>query len=150
MYIDETGFDSYLCREYARAPKGEKIHEMVMGRKFQRTSIVAGKMGHKIVAPLQYSGTMNGELFERWFSERLLPAVPDDAVIIMDNASFHRKKHLSEIAEKFGRTLIFLPPYSPDLNPIEHFWHWLKKSVCDALPSSPNLSDAIFDAFKVR
>lgn len=149
MYIDETGFDSYLCREYARAPRGEKIHEQVMGRKFQRTSIVAGKMGHEIIAPLQYDGTMHGDFFETWFSEQLLPAVPQDAVVIMDNASFHRKKQLYEIAQKYGRTLIFLPPYSPDLNPIEHFWHWLKKTVCDMLLVCQNLTNAIFDAFEL-
>ena len=91
--------------------RGEKVHERIIGRKFQRTSIVAGKMNDKLIAPLQYSGTMHGAFFEAWFEEHLLPAVPKDTAIILDNASFHRKKRLFEIAERHGRRLIFLPPY---------------------------------------
>ena len=109
-YIDETGIDSYLCREYARAPRGKLVYGEFQGRKFQRCSIVAAKVGDEIIAPLRYSGTMNSELFESWFVEQLIPALPQDVVIVMDNASFHRKKRLYAIAEEYGRTLIFLPP----------------------------------------
>ena len=70
---------------------------------------------------------MNVDFFEIWFEEHLLPEIPEDAVIILDNASFHRKKRLFNIADKYNRTVIFLHHYSPELNPIEHFWHWLKK-----------------------
>ena len=56
-YVDEAGFDTFLFRMYARAPRGEKVHEDILGRKFQRSSIVAAKLGHEIVAPLQYQGT---------------------------------------------------------------------------------------------
>ena len=143
VYVDESGFDSYYCREYARSPRGERVHSFIMGRKFKRTSIVAGKIGNKIVAPFQYSGTMYGELFEYWFEEHLIAELPEDAVIIMDNASFHRKKRLFEIAEKHNRRLIFLPPYSPELNPIEHFWAWLKRKVAETLTCSETLTDAI-------
>ena len=100
-------------------------------------------MGHDIIAPVQYSGTMRGDFFESWFEEQLLPAVPDDVVIIMDNASFHRKKRSFELAEKYNRKLIFLPPYSPELDPIEHFWHWLKKAVTEALKYCAALSEAL-------
>lgn len=143
MYVDEAGFDCYLYRQYARAPKGEKIHEKVKGRKYQRTSIVAGKMGHKIIAPLEYTGTMHGDFFEVWFEQHLLPEIPEDGVIILDNASFHRKKRLYEIAERHNRKLIFLPPYSPELNPIEHFWHWLKKKTADYLKFCADLNIAL-------
>ena len=118
-----------------------------MGRKFRRTSIVAGQMGKKVVGAFEYSGTMNGELFELWFEEMLIPEIGEDAgedaVIIMDNASFHRKKKLYEIARRHNRELIFLPPYSPELNPIEHFWHWLKQKLADTLKGSVTLAEAI-------
>ena len=67
VYVDEAGFDSYLYRRHARAPRGEKVK----GRKYQRTSIVAGKMGANIIAPLEYTGTMHGDFFEAWFEEHL-------------------------------------------------------------------------------
>ena len=54
----------------------------------------------------------------------------------MDNASFHRKNCLNNIAQKYGIKIIFLPPYSPELNPIEHFWHWLKKKIVDLIPAN--------------
>ena len=148
MYVDEAGFDNYLYRRYARAPRGKKIHEKVKGRKYQRTSIVAGKMGNNIIAPLEYNGTMHGDFFEVWFAEHLLPALPEDATVILDNASFHRKKRLYEIAERHKRKVIFLPPYSPELNPIEHFWHWLKKTTADCLKFGSELNIAISTALQ--
>ena len=76
---------------------------------------------------MQYGTTMTGEFFEGWFEGILLPGLPKDAVIVMDNASFHRKKQLYEIAGNNNITLIFLPPYSSELNPIEKVWANMKK-----------------------
>ena len=132
-YVDESGFDTYYQREYGWAPKGEAVNDKILGRKYERRSIVAGKVNNEIIAPLEYRGTMHGEFFEKWFEDNLLPAISEDTVIIMDNASFHRKEKLYEIAKRYNRRLIFLPPYSPELNPIEHFWNWLKKKIPDVL-----------------
>lgn len=63
VYVDEAGFDSYLYREYARSPKGQKVHERIKGRKYERTSIVAAKREREIIAPLEYKGTMHGDFF---------------------------------------------------------------------------------------
>ena len=90
-------------------------------------------MGKKIISPLQYKGMMNSQFFEEWFEKHLISKLTQGAVIVMDNASFHRKKHLYEMAQQHKMKIIFLPPYSPALNPIEHFWHWLKKKICDLL-----------------
>jgi hypothetical protein len=115
--VDETGVDTYLHREYAYSPKGVAVYGMVSGHKYKRIGIVAAQMGKQIVAPLQYEGTMDRDLFELWFQQCLLPALPEASVIVMDNASFHRKKQLIPLAEEAGHRLIFLPPYSPELNP---------------------------------
>ncbi len=76
---------------------------------------------------------MNSQLFEKWFEFDLLSMVPCNYTIIMDNASFHRKKKLGEIAERYSVNLLFLPAYSPDFNPIEKFWanmkKWLRKNI---------------------
>lgn len=121
----------------------------ISGRKFKRTGIVAAKLGKSIVEPLQYTGSMDSVLFEAWFETRLLPALPEKTVIVMDNASFHRKKRLSLLAEMAGLRLIFLPPYSPELNPIEHFWAWLKRYLRKVLPLHTSFDDVIHSAFQV-
>ena len=75
-----------------------------------------------MLAPHTYSGTMKAAVFEDWFEEELLKKLPKDHVIIMDNAAFHKKKVLYQISKKYSQELIFLPPYSPEYNPIEHTW----------------------------
>ena len=116
---------------------------LVSGRKFKRTGIVAAQRGKSILSPLQYSGTMDSTLFEMWFASQLLPTLPESTTIIMDSASFHRKRKLFALAEKAGHRLVFLPPYSPELNPIENFWAWLKRLLRKTLADYPSFDDVI-------
>jgi len=148
--VDESGIDSYLYREYGWAPRGQRLIGEISGRRYKRAGIVAAKLGHEIIAPLVFDGTMEHSLFEQWFSQCLLPALPEHAVIVMDNASFHCKKKLRALARKAHRTLLFLPPYSPELNPIEHFWNWLKRRLRELLPTCLSFDDALFNIFQVN
>jgi transposase len=120
------GIDEYIYREKARAKRGVKVYGAIQGKKFNRTNIIAAKCGKEIIAPLEYKGNTNHQLVESWLVNMLLPLLIAGSVIILDNASFHRKKVIRELAERFGVTVIFLPPYSPDYNPIENYWAWLK------------------------
>jgi hypothetical protein len=122
VYVDETGIDTCLCRGHGRSAHGKPVMGKVSGRKFKRVGVVAGQAGKSIVAPMQYDGTMDSEVFESWFGAWLLPALPEGSVVVMDNASFHCKGRLHALAEKAGHSVLFLPPYSLELNPIEHFW----------------------------
>jgi len=136
-----------LHREYCYAKKGEKIKGYVSGKKYRRVGIVAAKMCKEILAPLQYDGTMDSKLFETWFETRLMCELPPQSVVVMDNAAFHRKKQLGSIAEKYGHRIVFLPPYSPDLNPIENFWAWLKQKLKNILPQFDDFYDALAQCF---
>jgi hypothetical protein len=98
VWVDETGMDAFLFREYARAPQGEKVYGEISGRKYKRVSIVAGKCCGSVLAPLEYSGMTDSILFEDWFEHLLLANVPQKSVIVMDNAAFHRKATLRELA----------------------------------------------------
>lgn len=147
--VDETGIDAYLYREYGWSKRGEPLIGRISGRKFRRTGIVAAQMGKVVISPMQYDGTMDSSLFEAWFESCLLPNVPDNTLIVMDNASFHRKSRLFQLVEKAGLRLVFLPPYSPELNPIENFWSWLKRHLRKILPCHLTFDDAICSAFKV-
>lgn len=148
-YVDESGIDKCLYREYAYASRGEIVTEKISGKKFQRTNIVAAQLNGEIIAPMQYNGTTDAPLFEHWFKQCLLPCLPEDSVIVMDNASFHRKKELFNIAKEHQIKLIFLPPYSPQLNPIEHFWAKLKQWLKIHIREFDSLDDAISAFFSL-
>lgn len=149
VYVDETGFDQYLYREYARSPVGVKVEGIVSGKRFRRTSLVAGLVNRtELIAPLEYDGTMDGTLFEFWLTNCLMPELPSKSIVIMDNASFHRKKVLEEIFANTEHQLLFLPPYSPELNPIEKYWANLKKKLKKVLPYFDNFNDAFNYCFK--
>ena len=150
VYVDETGIQQYLHREYAWAPRGEKVQDVISGRRFKRMNIVAAKQGDTILAPLQYTCSMTGDFFEFWFETSLLSELPEHAVVVMDNASFHRKKKLNAIAQAHQITLIFLPPYSPELNPIEKEWANLKRWLKFHLHLFTTLDDAVSYYFKVN
>ncbi len=86
---------------------------------------------------------MDSALFESWFEKCLLSCLEKSTTIVMDNASFHRKKQLYEICSKYGYNLIFLPPYSPELNPIEKYWFVFKHRIRAFLRINISLNDAI-------
>jgi hypothetical protein len=131
VYVDESGINRYYGRAYARAKRGGKVHDTKPGKQFKRTNIIAGLCDGKHLAVQCYDHSTTASFFEDWFEFELLAAVPEGALIIMDNAAFHRKKHLRKIAERHGVYLLFLPPYSPDFNPIEKSWANFKAWLCD-------------------
>jgi transposase len=149
VYIDETGIDTFVRREYAYSKRGVKIISRTPGKKYKRVGIVAAKSSAGVVSPLQYDGTMDSALFERWFELRLIPKLPPNSTAILDNASFHNKKRLISLAEKHGHKVIFLPPYSPELNLIENFWSWLKNKLKKVLPECEDFNAALRYCFNV-
>jgi transposase len=146
-YVDECGLDKYLYREQGYSRRGVPIIGKVSGRKFKRTNIVAAKCGDRVVAPMIYDGTTDSAIFEFWFEKMLLKSIPKYSVIVLDNAAFHRKAKLRRLAASADCEVLFLPPYSPDLNPIEEFWGWLKSRLRKTLMLSDSFSDALMDCF---
>jgi transposase len=148
-YIDESGFDEYYSREYGYAPRGEKVIGVISGRHFGRTSIVAAKSGDQIIAPIAFDGSMDGALFEGWLEQLLVPALvnPAKSVLIIDNASWHRKDTIYDIADEYAFKVLFLPPYSPDLNSIEKFWANVKRRLRLHIHKFPTFWDALSHAF---
>jgi transposase len=138
FYLDECGVDHRLYREHGRALRGERIYEAVAGKRRERTSIIGAFRHGKLVAPLAFQGTANTEVVDVYFAQVLLPALPPESVIVLDNASFHHSPSTLKLAEAAGCHLLFLPAYSPDLNPIEHFWATFKTCLRKDLPTAAN------------
>ena len=112
VYIDETGIQGYIYREYARAIRGKKVYDKIPGKKYKRTNIVAGKCGDKIISPLVYDKIMDSKFFEKWFKEMFLNEVEKNKAIVMDNATFHCKSRLYELCKNANKNLklIFSAP----------------------------------------
>lgn len=147
IYVDESGINKHLRREYARSIRGSPVYGATSGLKFARESFIAAKRGSEILSPLCYSGTCNTQLFNTWVRKFLLPELKPNQVVILDNASFHKSQESKRLIEEAGCRLLFLPPYSPDLNPIEIFWANFKKSVRTNLEKLKNLAEAIDYSF---
>ncbi len=69
-----------------------------------------------------FDGNINSDIFYAWVTNELLPVLPANAVVVLDNATFHKRQDIQYVIRRAGHTLEYLPPYSPDLNPIEHKW----------------------------
>jgi transposase len=102
----------------------------VSGKRYVRTSIISARdCDHKLVEPLMFDGMTDTALVVYWVKEMLFKSLPPNSILIWDNAAFHKSSELRELIEAAGHTMLFLPAYSPDLNPIEHKWHELKQRL---------------------
>lgn len=147
VYIDESGIDKFISREYGWGFKGSKIIGEVSGRHYARESFIAGKLQNKIIAPFCYTGTCDSILFNFWLENFLLPTLGPGYTLIMDNAAFHKSENTKILIENAGCKLLFLPPYSPDFNPIEKFWAHLKAKIKKIIDRFSTLAEAIDEAF---
>ena len=138
FYLDECGVDHRLYREHGRAPRGERIYQAVAGKRRERTSLIAASRHGKLVAPLVFQGSCNTEVVDAYFEKVLLPVLPPGSVIVLDNARFHQSPTTLKLAAAAGCQLLFLPAYSPDLNPIEHLWAALKNRLRKDLSTAHN------------
>ncbi len=130
--------DHRLYRESGRSPRGVRIYQAVAGKRRERTSIIAACRNHQLVAPLVFQGSCNTEVVDVYLEKVLLPALPPGSVLVLDNARFHQSPTTQKLAATAGCRLLFLPPYSPDLNPIEHLWAALKTRLRKDLPTAAN------------
>ena len=123
------------------------VYGAISGRKYSRESFIAAQIESRIIAPFCYNGTCDTLLFNAWLKDFLVPELITGQVVILDNASFHKSQETQRLIESAGCRVLFLPPYSPDLNPIEIFWANFKKMVQVNLESLKTLAKAIDFSF---
>ena len=122
MFLDESGFSHDMPRTHGYAPRGQRCcGQQDWGAK-GRTNVIGALLGGVLLTVSLFQTTINTDVFNGWVEQDLLPQLPPQSVVIMDNATFHKSQDMQEMLQKAGHTLLYLPPYSPDLNPIEHKW----------------------------
>ncbi len=148
MYVDQAGVDDTLDYEYGWCAESERFYALKLGHRTQRISMIAGWCNRDIVAPLTFEGYCNTTLMTAWVQQVLVPELKPGQVVVMDNASFHKSATIQELIEQAGCKLLFLPPYSPDLNKIEKFWARLKHYLRKTLHHFETLWEAVDNAFR--
>ena len=126
VFIDETGASTNMVRRYGWAPRGERLVQATPHGHWCTTTFVAGLRSTGLVAPLVLDGPMNGQAFLAYMEQVLAPTLRPDDVVVMDNLGAHKVAGVTDAIRAVGASLLFLPPYSPDLNPIEQAFAKLK------------------------
>ena len=128
---------------YGYAPAGKRVHALKSGQRQGRINMMAGYRGTQLIAPFTIEGAFNRTVFEIWLETCLIPVLQSGDWVIVDNATFHKGGRIAELIEAAGCHLVYLPPYSPDLNRIETCWAWLKSRIRKQLATSANLREAM-------
>ena len=120
--MDGSGFAQDMPRTHGYAMKGQRCYAKHDGGAKGRTNAIGALIKATLVAIGLVSCSVDTAVFTAWTEQILLPNIPEKSVIVMDNATFHKSQKIQKIIEDSGHTLLYLPPYSPDLNPIEKKW----------------------------
>jgi transposase len=126
VFIDETWAATNMTRSYGRAPKGCRCVDSTPLGDWQTTTFIASLRHHQLTAPIMLDGPMDGELFLAWVERFLCPTLHPADIVVLDNLSSHKVDGVRQAIDAVGATVLYLPPYSPDLNPIEKFFSKLK------------------------
>ncbi len=147
IYVDESGVSTQMTRLYGRAPKGKRIRDRVPGGHWKMLTIL-GAMDHTgMLATMTVEAATDGDVFLAFLDQVLCPKLRAGHVVVMDNLGAHKVDGVRERIEACGASLLYLPPYSPDLNPIEKAWSKLKARLrALAARATPQLEYAIAQA----
>jgi transposase len=126
VFVDETWASTNMARRLGRGPRGERVVAAVPHGHWKTSTFVAGLRADGVIAPFALDGPINGQTFRAYVEQFLAPSLRRGDTVIIDNLGSHKVKGVREAIEAVGARLLFLPPYSPDLNPIEQLFAKLK------------------------
>lgn len=154
VFVDETGANTKMVRTRGRAPKGRRLIGREPWGHWKTTTFTAGLRADGLIAPYVLDGPMNGEAFLVYVEKILVPALRPGDIVVMDNLAAHKVQGVRARIEAAGASLLYLPPYSPDLNPIEMVFAKLKTLLRAAAERSVealwNRIGQLLDAFSAE
>jgi len=150
VYVDEAGIDNRADYPYGYSEIGERFYALKAGKRSERVSWLSALKDGELFAPMTFTGTCNRALFETWLTQCLVPQLQPGDVIIIDNASVHHSQTIEDIVVEAGCEIWYLPPYSPDLNEIEHQWFGLKNWMRQSWDKFESFRECVDAAFKKR
>lgn len=148
VYVDEAGIDNRDDYADGYCEMGQRFYALKSGKRTERVSWIAALQNERIFAPMTFAGSCNRDLVEMWLNECLLPQLHAGDVIGLDNASFHHFQAIGERVAEVGGEIGYVPPYSPDLNEIEHWWFVLKNWMRQRWHEFDSFRDGVDAAFK--
>jgi len=150
IFLDESGVTTSMTRLYARASGGGRISESTPGGRWKIMTIIGAMSLGGIIASMTIEEATDGDIFLAYVEHILCPALKPGDVVVMDNLSSHKIKGVRQLIEKIGAEVLYLPPYSPDLNPIEKASSKLKQFLRSAKArTKEELENAITEAIKL-
>ncbi len=132
IFLDESGVTTSMTRLYARGTGGRRIHEATPGGHWKIMTILGAMSLDGMVATMTIEEPTDTDIFLAYVEHLLYPVLKTGDVVVMDNLSAHKAPAVQQWIEKAGAELLYLPPYSPDLNPIEKAWAKIKQQLREA------------------
>lgn len=132
VYLDESGFDLNMKKEYGWKTRGQRLYDNRSGnRKNKRITVISAYSNQtkQLIAPMYFEGNTDAGIFNQWIEEFLIPELRPNQTVVLDNAAFHKLQKTRELVESANCQLLYLPPYSPDFNPIEQKLGHVKNAV---------------------
>jgi transposase len=126
VFLDEASINTGMTRLYGRGLSDERVVDYTPDVRFERTTIMSSVRLNGEMVPLVFEGSLNGEFFKEYVRQCLAPTLHAGDIVIMDNLTSHKVKGVIDPIIAVGASVLYLPPYSPDLNPIEMMWSKIK------------------------
>jgi transposase len=151
VFLDETWAKTNMTRTYGRSQIGTRLIQKVPCGRWSTTTFLGAMRSSGFLAPLCVDGAINGQIFKAWVEQHLVRELQPDDIVVMDNLSSHKVSGVVEAIQSVGASVRYLPPYSPDLNPIELAFSKFKKLLRDGAERTTdklwNLCGRVLDLF---
>ena len=131
MFVDESGATTEMTRRYGRAARGERVREATPAGHWSTLTLLGAMNREGLLASMTVESPTDGDVMSAYLEQVLCPRLEPGQVVVMDNLSAHKVPRVRELIEATGAQLLYLPPYSPDFNPIEKCWSKVKQRLRD-------------------